>query len=101
MTADVAHSRLWAVADRMICARLRLASRAPTGHHALLIVEQLSKRSVAMQQCGHCLKIYDESEDAHCPFCFEDDERPTLSIVFDKVAGVAKVVPKEDAHLYD
>lgn len=31
-----------------------------------------------MQQCGICLKIYDESEFSHCPYCsgelYEDDE---------------------------
>lgn len=22
-----------------------------------------------MQQCGYCLKVYDESEYSHCPYC--------------------------------
>ena len=26
-----------------------------------------------MQQCGGCLKVYDESEDSHCPFCTDDE----------------------------
>ena len=26
-----------------------------------------------MQQCGDCLKVYDESEDAFCPFCANDE----------------------------
>ena len=31
-----------------------------------------------MQQCGICLKVYDESEYAHCPYCegllYDEDE---------------------------
>ena len=26
-----------------------------------------------MQQCGDCLKVYDESEDVTCPFCLDDE----------------------------
>ena len=26
-----------------------------------------------MQQCGDCLKAYDESEYTHCPYCEDDD----------------------------
>lgn len=54
-----------------------------------------------MQQCGDCLKVYDESEDAHCPFCWEPEDDYTHVIVFDHDAGVAKSVPKEEAHLYE
>ncbi len=32
-----------------------------------------------MQQCGDCLKIYDESEYAHCPFCSDDEDRVPAS----------------------
>ena len=28
-----------------------------------------------MQQCGDCLKIYDESEYAHCPYCDDVEEK--------------------------
>ena len=27
-----------------------------------------------MQQCGDCLKVYDESEFARCPYCVEDED---------------------------
>ncbi len=54
-----------------------------------------------MQMCGDCMKIYDESEYAKCPFCSDDKNEYTHVIVFDKKAGVAKSVPKEDAHLYE
>lgn len=54
-----------------------------------------------MQQCGDCLRVYDESEDAHGPFCSDDGDNYTHVIVFDKEAGLAKSVPKEDAHLYE
>ena len=30
-----------------------------------------------MQQCGDCLKVYDESEFTHCPYC--DDGPKTAS----------------------
>ena len=40
-----------------------------------------------MQQCGFCLKVYDESEYTHCPFCaglidvdFEEEEEETYEI---------------------
>ena len=26
-----------------------------------------------MQQCGECLKVYDESEDPVCPYCVEEE----------------------------
>jgi len=32
-----------------------------------------------MQQCGDCLKVYDESEYTHCPYCDDDDELEELS----------------------
>jgi hypothetical protein len=54
-----------------------------------------------MQQCGDCLKIYDESEDSKCPFCFEDDDDYTHVVVFDRSKGEAVVVPKDEAHLYE
>lgn len=53
-----------------------------------------------MQQCGDCLKIYDESESAGCPYCSDDGDEYTHVIVFDKDQGVAKSVPKGEAHLY-
>lgn len=54
-----------------------------------------------MQQCGDCLKVFDESEYARCPFCSDDEDDYTHVIVFDKAAGVAKSVPKDEAHLYE
>ena len=27
-----------------------------------------------MQQCGDCLKVYDESENIGCPFCSDEEE---------------------------
>ena len=54
-----------------------------------------------MQMCGNCMKVYDESEYAKCPFCCNDKDEYTHVIVFDKDAGVAKSVPKKDAHLYE
>lgn len=54
-----------------------------------------------MQQCGDCLKVYDESEYAGCPDCSDDGDDYTHVIVFDKEAGEARSVPREDAHLYE
>lgn len=54
-----------------------------------------------MQMCGDCMKVYDESEYTKCPFCSDDKDEYTHVIVFDKKAGIAKSVPKEDAHLYE
>ena len=54
-----------------------------------------------MQQCDNCMKIYDESEYTRCPFCSKDKDEYTHVIVFDKKAGIAKSVSKEDAHLYE
>ncbi len=54
-----------------------------------------------MQQCGDCLQIYDESESTACPLCFDEEDEYTHVIVFDKQAGVAKTVPKDEAHLYE
>ena len=34
---------------------------------------------INMQQCGDCLKIYDESESARCPFCSDDDDHAPAS----------------------
>ncbi|WP_286905873.1 hypothetical protein [Clostridium sp. UBA1652] len=53
-----------------------------------------------MQMCGDCMKVYDESEYSKCPFCSDDSDEYTHVIVFDRDAGVAKSVPKKDAHLY-
>ena len=58
-------------------------------------------KGTQMQQCGDCLKIYDESEDSKCPFCFEDDDDYTHVVVFDRSKGEAVVVPKDEAHLYE
>lgn len=54
-----------------------------------------------MQMCGECMKVYDESEYAKCPYCYRDKDEYTHVIVFDKKAGIAKSVPKEEAHLYE
>lgn len=54
-----------------------------------------------MQQCGDCLNVYDESEYARCPDCSVGGDDYTHVIVFDKEAGEAKTVPKEEAHLYE
>lgn len=54
-----------------------------------------------MQQCDNCLKIYDESDYAKCPYCNDADDDNTYVIVYDKEAGEAKSVPKSEAHLYD
>lgn len=54
-----------------------------------------------MQQCGDCLKVYDESESARCPYCSGDEDEYTHLIVFDRAEGIAKSVPKEEAHLYE
>jgi recombinational DNA repair protein RecR len=55
----------------------------------------------AMQQCGDCLKVFDESEHARCPYCSDEEDDYTHVIVFDRAAGVAKSVPKDEAHLYE
>jgi hypothetical protein len=47
------------------------------------------------------MKVYDESEYARCPYSTNAKKEHTHVIVFDKKAGVAKSVPKEDAHLYE
>lgn len=54
-----------------------------------------------MQMCGDCMKVYDESEYAKCPFCSDDQDEYTHIIVFDKKDSIAKSVPKKDAHLYE
>ena len=54
-----------------------------------------------MQMCGVCMKVYDESEYAKCPYCNRDKDEYTHVIVFDKKTGKAKSVPKEEAHLYE
>ena len=37
------------------------------------------REGINMQQCGDCLKIYDESESARCPFCSDDDDHAPAS----------------------
>lgn len=54
-----------------------------------------------MQMCGECMKVYDESEYAKCPFCYKDKNKETHVIVFDKKAGIVKIVPREESHLYN
>ena len=36
-----------------------------------------------MQQCPRCNRIYDESESCRCPFCYHDDDREIVHIVYD------------------
>lgn len=59
------------------------------------------RNEAAMQQCGECGDIYDESESAGCPSCDDDDgDDYTHVIVSDRDTGEAKVVPRDEAHLY-
>jgi len=43
-----------------------------------------------MQMCPNCNRIYDESDYAKCPFCYDDDPRPVYHIVYDKDLGKAE-----------
>lgn len=65
------------------------------------IMTKKRRRGKEMQMCGNCMKVYDESEYAKCPFCSDDKDEYTHVIVFDRDDGVAKSVPKENAHLYE
>jgi len=51
-----------------------------------------------MQMCGECMKVYDESEYAKCSFCYKEKDEYMHVIVYDKEAGIAKSVPKEEVH---
>ncbi len=49
-----------------------------------------------MQQCPDCGRIYDESESATCPFCYDFDDRETYHIVYDHDKGEALSLAGED-----
>lgn len=66
-----------------------------------IVMKSTERSEKEMQMCGNCMKVYDESEYVKCPFCSGDKDEYTHVIVFDKNAGVAKSVPKKDAHLYE
>lgn len=53
-----------------------------------------------MQMCPECENIFDESEGS-CPYCEEEKGDYEYSIVYDRNAGEAIVVPKEDAWQYE
>ena len=42
-----------------------------------------------MQMCPDCGRVYDESEDGRCPYCYSDDSGPTYHIVYDHDLGKA------------
>ncbi len=52
-----------------------------------------------MQMCPECERYYDESETPECPYCHSSDDYDV--IVYDRSTGEAKVVPKNEAHLYE
>jgi DnaJ-class molecular chaperone len=39
----------------------------------------LNEGGAIMQQCGDCLKVYDESENVDCPFCSDEEEGNSLA----------------------
>ncbi len=47
------------------------------------------------------MAVYDESDYSKCPFCSDDKDEYTHVIVFDKKAGIAKSVSKEDPYVYE
>ena len=49
-----------------------------------------------MQQCPDCGRIYDESEDAKCPYCYFDDGLETYYIVTDNRDRKVKEVPESE-----
>lgn len=49
-----------------------------------------------MQMCGNCMKVYDESEYAKCPFCSDDKDKNMNVIFFNEDTGGAKLVPKSE-----
>lgn len=55
--------------------------------------------------CPDCEKIYDESEYAGCPYCYDvdnyDDGSEHTIIVYDRDEGRAKYVPKSEAEKYN
>lgn len=51
--------------------------------------------------CPDCGCVYDESDYAHCPDCYEDDSEKSDVIVFDRELGEAIVVPWDEAEKYN
>lgn len=49
-----------------------------------------------MQMCPECGRLYDESENATCPFCYRYDPRPTYHIVYDSDQGKALTLTDEE-----
>lgn len=54
-----------------------------------------------MQMCPECGRVYDESDYALCPNCYDSDTSEQDVIVFDHELGKAKVVSKSEAHKYE
>lgn len=54
-----------------------------------------------MQMCPECNRIYDESDYALCPYCYDTDNSEPEVIVFDRERGKAIIVSKSEAHKYD
>jgi predicted amidophosphoribosyltransferase len=60
-----------------------------------IVTKSTERSQKEMQMCGNCMKVYDESEYARCPFCSKNKDEYTHVSVFDKKAGVAKSLPKK------
>lgn len=49
-----------------------------------------------MQMCPECGRVYDESESAGCPYCYDHDDGPTYYIVYDSERGEALSLTAEE-----
>ena len=54
-----------------------------------------------MQMCPECGGVYDESDYALCPRCYDSNTSEPEVIVFDRESGEAIVVPKSEAYKYE
>lgn len=52
-----------------------------------------------MQMCPWCNKVYDESEYSRCPYCYPDNHREQIHIVYDD--NIGKVLELTDEEYED
>lgn len=53
-----------------------------------------------MQMCPECWGVYDESDYALCPNCYDPYESEPDAIVYDHELGEEIIVPRSEAHKY-
>ena len=55
-----------------------------------------------MQMCPECNRVYDESDNSKCPYCYPCCENSNIYyIVYDRDEKIAKSVPESEVWKYN